>query len=99
MATDVGNKRLAAARQTRTNLIETGLVLSEELGLEGLSVNAVVAAAGVSKYDLPEFLLCLAELPLTASGKIVKRELVRWVAEGQVQPQPLRTDAPVAAEG
>jgi AcrR family transcriptional regulator len=40
---------VAAARQTRTNLIETGLVLAEVLGLEGLSVNAVVAAAGVSK--------------------------------------------------
>ena len=45
----VVNKRLAAAQQTRANLIETGLVLAEELGLEGLSVNAVVAGAGVSK--------------------------------------------------
>jgi TetR/AcrR family transcriptional repressor of nem operon len=43
------NKRVAAAQQTRANLIETGLVLAEEVGLEGLSVNAVVAAAGVSK--------------------------------------------------
>lgn len=43
------NKRLAAAQQTRANLIETGLVLAERLGLEGLSANAVVAAAGVSK--------------------------------------------------
>jgi AcrR family transcriptional regulator len=43
------NKRMAAAAKTRANLIETGLVLAEELGLEGLSVNAVVAAAGVSK--------------------------------------------------
>jgi TetR/AcrR family transcriptional repressor of nem operon len=46
---ELANKRAAAAQQTRTNLIETGLVLAEELGLEGLSVNAVVAAAGVSK--------------------------------------------------
>ena len=46
---EVANNRVAAAAQTRTNLIETGLVLAEELGLEGLSVNAVVAAAGVSK--------------------------------------------------
>jgi len=46
---EVANKRLAAAQQTRANLIETGLVLAEELGLEGLSVNAVVAGAGVSK--------------------------------------------------
>ena len=46
---EVANKRVAAALQTRANLIETGLVLAEELGLEGLSVNAVVASAGVSK--------------------------------------------------
>jgi TetR/AcrR family transcriptional regulator, transcriptional repressor for nem operon len=45
----VANKRLAAAQQTRANLIETGLALAERLGLEGLSANAVVAAAGVSK--------------------------------------------------
>ena len=43
------NKRVAAALQTRANLIETGLALAETLGLEGLSVNAVVAGAGVSK--------------------------------------------------
>jgi AcrR family transcriptional regulator len=46
---EVANKRVAAAQQTRSNLIETGLVLAEQLGLEGLSVNAVVAGAGVSK--------------------------------------------------
>jgi AcrR family transcriptional regulator len=46
---EVANKRVAAAQQTRAKLIETGLVLAEELGLEGLSVNAVVASAGVSK--------------------------------------------------
>ncbi|MDT5365775.1 MAG: hypothetical protein QOC62_206, partial [Mycobacterium sp.] len=46
---EVANKRVVAAQQTRAKLIETGLVLAEELGLEGLSVNAVVAGAGVSK--------------------------------------------------
>jgi TetR/AcrR family transcriptional repressor of nem operon len=49
VVTQVANKRVAAAQQTRANLIETGLVLAEQLGLEGLSVNAVVGAAGVSK--------------------------------------------------
>jgi len=44
-----GNKRAAAAARTRQKLIETGLELAEQLGLEGLSVNAVVAGAGVSK--------------------------------------------------
>jgi acyl-CoA synthetase len=47
-------------------------------------------AAGLSRYDRPEFLLPLAEMPLTASGKIVKRELAGWVAEGRAVPQPLR---------
>lgn len=44
-----GNKRTQAAQRTRQNLIETGLELAERLGLEGLSANAVVDAAGVSK--------------------------------------------------
>src|SRR5438045_4372549 len=57
-----------------------------------------LAAAGVSRYDMPEFILFVAEMPLTASGKIVKRELVRWVAEGRVQPQPVRWGSPAAAE-
>jgi acyl-CoA synthetase len=46
--------------------------------------------AGLAKYDMPEFILLLAEMPLTASGKIIKRELVRWVVEGRVRPRALR---------
>jgi acyl-CoA synthetase len=46
--------------------------------------------AGLAKYNLPEFLLSVAAMPLTPSGKIIKRELMRWVAEGEVQPIPLR---------
>lgn len=41
--------RAAAAEQTRAKLIESGLLLAERLGLEGLSVNAIVAEAQVSK--------------------------------------------------
>jgi TetR/AcrR family transcriptional regulator, transcriptional repressor for nem operon len=41
--------RTIAAEQTRANLIATGLALAERLGLEGLSINAIVAEAGVSK--------------------------------------------------
>jgi non-ribosomal peptide synthetase component E (peptide arylation enzyme) len=58
-----------------------------------------LSAAGVSRYDMPEFIVCLAEMPLTASGKIMKRELARWVAEGRVRPQPVRLGSPAAAEG
>jgi acyl-CoA synthetase len=49
-----------------------------------------LAAAGVSRYDMPEFFLILTKMPTTASGKIVKRELVRWVSEGHVQPRSVR---------
>jgi acyl-CoA synthetase (AMP-forming)/AMP-acid ligase II len=45
--------------------------------------------AGLSKYDMPEFILPLDEMPLTASGKVIKRELVRWVAEGRIRPLPV----------
>jgi acyl-CoA synthetase len=56
-------------------------------------------AGGVSRSDLPEFIVFLTEMPLTVSGKIVKRELVRWVVEGRVQPCAvhLRRLAPAAA--
>ena len=57
-----------------------------------------LAASGVSRYDMPEFIVFVTEMPLTASGKIVKRELVRWVTEGRVQPQPVRRGSPQAAE-
>src|SRR5216684_844346 len=46
--------------------------------------------AGLSKHDMPEFILKLTEMPLTASGKILKRELMRWVAEGMAHPLPVR---------
>jgi acyl-CoA synthetase len=47
--------------------------------------------AGLPRYDMPEFLLHLDEMPLTASGKILKRELARDVAEGRLVPTPVRS--------
>ena len=47
-------------------------------------------AAGLPRYEMPEFILPLAAMPLTASGKLLKRELVRQVAEGELQPIPVR---------
>jgi acyl-CoA synthetase len=45
---------------------------------------------GLSKYDMPEYFVRVSEFPLTASGKILKRELVLQVRRGELQPQPLR---------
>jgi len=53
-----------------------------------------LASEGLSKFDMPEFFAVLEQFPLTASGKILKRELVQWVASGRLQPEPVRYRAP-----
>ncbi len=47
-------------------------------------------AVGLSKFDMPEFFITLDAFPLTASGKILKRELVEWVKCGRIVPAPVR---------
>ena len=47
-------------------------------------------AAGLSKYDMPEYFAALEAFPLTPSGKILKRELIEWVRSGRLAPQPVR---------
>jgi acyl-CoA synthetase (AMP-forming)/AMP-acid ligase II len=48
---------------------------------------------GLSKYDMPEFFLQVEELPLTASGKLRKRDVVEWIAEGSAKPTAIRWQA------
>jgi acyl-CoA synthetase (AMP-forming)/AMP-acid ligase II len=47
-------------------------------------------ACGLSKFDMPEYFVALDNLPLTTSGKILKRDLVLAIQEGRVKPQPVR---------
>ncbi|HSV82464.1 MAG TPA: class I adenylate-forming enzyme family protein [Ramlibacter sp.] len=56
-----------------------------------------LAREGLSKFDMPEYFAVLPEFPLTASGKILKRELVEWVKGGRLQAEPVRYCAPVTA--
>jgi acyl-CoA synthetase len=49
-----------------------------------------LAREGLSKFDMPEYVLVVPEFPMTASGKILKRELTQWVRSGRVQPKPVR---------
>ena len=49
--------------------------------------------AGLSKFDMPEFFMSLDAIPLTPSGKILKRDLVTAVTEGKLTPQPVRFKA------
>lgn len=51
---------------------------------------AHLAREGLSKYDMPEWFLGVDAMPLTASGKILKRELVDMVGRGDLAPRPVR---------
>jgi acyl-CoA synthetase len=66
--------------------------------LDPRALVAHLSAGGVPTTDLPEFILLLTTMPLTASGKIVKRELIRWVEEGRTRPEPVRLDRPAPVE-
>jgi len=48
---------------------------------------------GLSRYDMPEYFVALAEFPLTASGKILKRELAQMARRGEIAPHPVRFQA------
>lgn len=45
---------------------------------------------GLSKYDMPEFFLEVDEIPLSASGKMLKRALMPEVTNGSLKPIPVR---------
>ena len=49
---------------------------------------------GLSKYDMPEYFIVLPAFPLTASGKILKRELIEMTKRGEIKPAPIRWKAP-----
>jgi acyl-CoA synthetase len=51
---------------------------------------AHLGRAGLSKYDMPEYLATVDELPLMPSGKVFKRRLIEWMDEGRVAPAPVR---------
>jgi acyl-CoA synthetase len=66
------------------------IVAREGMRAEPEAVLAHLDAAGLSRQDLPEYFVTLDEMPLTASGKVLKRELARLVAEGALWPVAVR---------
>jgi len=74
------------------------VVLRQESVLAPDDLLAHLAARGLSKYDMPEYHLALDALPLTPSGKILKRALVEAVSAGRLQPQPVRFRSPAAPD-
>jgi len=53
-----------------------------------------LAEQGLSKYDMPEYFVRMNVFPLTASGKILKRELVEMAKRGDIEPLPIRYQSP-----
>ena len=50
-------------------------------------------SSGLSLYDLPEYYAVRADFPLTASGKVLKRELIKQMDRGDFTPLPIRFSA------
>ena len=70
-------------------ILRDGTQLEAESALEHLD------REGLSKFDMPEYFIGMEAFPLTASGKILKRELIEWAKGGRIRPQACRW---VAAE-
>jgi acyl-CoA synthetase len=77
------------------------LAVMPKLGtaLDSGDILAHLNGAGLSRYDMPEYFLAIDEIPLTASGKILKRSLVEQVADRTLVPQPVRWTASVPTKG
>jgi acyl-CoA synthetase len=67
--------------------------------VEPAEMLAHLDAMGLSKYDMPEYLLELDHIPLTPSGKMRKRDIVDWIAEGRAVPEPVRASTVKTARG
>jgi len=66
------------------------VIFHEGTSAEPDELLAHLHASGLSRYDMPEYFIAMTAYPLTASGKILKRELVEWAREGRIQPAPVR---------
>ena len=66
------------------------IIQREGTQIEAGQLLAHLDAVGLSKYDMPEFFIRMNAFPLTASGKILKRELVEWTKAGKIAPTPVR---------
>jgi len=66
--------------------------------IDATELIAHLTQQGLSKYDMPEFFLNVSAFPLTASGKVLKRELVEMTKRGDLAPASVR-ETPQARAG
>jgi acyl-CoA synthetase len=70
------------------------VVMHEGERVEPNELLAHLYKLGLSRYDMPEYFIAMPAFPLTASGKILKRELVLWARHGRIRPTPIRWSDP-----
>jgi acyl-CoA synthetase len=66
------------------------VVAKPGMAVSGSALLAHLDAAGLSKFDMPEYFVALDAMPLTATGKMLKRALVERVRDGTLKPEPVR---------
>lgn len=75
----------------------------EGFRLSAQEVLAHLLDSGLSKYDLPEHFIVMDVFPMTASGKILKRELIEQTRAGKLLPLAVRAstsvNTPLTMEG
>jgi len=49
-----------------------------------------LASLGLSRYDMPEFMLALNDVPLMNNGKIQRSDIMDWIQDGSVLPVTVR---------
>ena len=74
------------------------VIARDRAKLDAYQVLAHLHESGLSKFDMPEFFIQLDAFPLTASGKVLKRELVDWVKSGRINPDAVRWVEPGKAK-
>jgi acyl-CoA synthetase len=55
---------------------------------------AHLAKAGLSRYDMPEYILAVDDIPLMANGKIARRSLAQSLVAGLLVPEPVHYRVP-----
>jgi acyl-CoA synthetase len=70
------------------------IIARDGIRVDAEALLAHLNAAGLSKHDMPEYFVALDAFPLTASGKILKRELVARTQAGKIVPEPVRWTNP-----
>ena len=65
------------------------VLLHEGSNLQSNELVKYLTAEGLSRYDMPEYFAWIDEMPVTPSGKIMKRTLLEMVSNGRLIATPV----------